>query len=204
MIATWPASRSVTAKKSCQSRLCCGSVGRWLGGTKTFQVSFIWASDISGATGGSFCRNFAMLSACACVSTPCLPQSGIPRGVPLKMIAASAAVPFGPVLSGVRAGPVAPLRSVPWQPAQRSKKTFFELANSASASVGATAAVVVTAPAGAAIALPGRPARYCTTMPSSWSLNAFASVAGISPFWHAPPGQPEATNASGATIASRT
>ena len=32
MIATWPASRSVTAKKSSQSRLCCGAVGRFSGG----------------------------------------------------------------------------------------------------------------------------------------------------------------------------
>ena len=58
----------------------------------------------------------------------------MPRGVPLKMIAASAAVPFGPVLSGVSAGPVAPLRSVPWQPAHRWKKIWKASANSGSES----------------------------------------------------------------------
>ena len=161
MIATWPASRSVTAKKSCQSRLCCGAVGRFSGGRNTFQVSFICASDISGGVGGSFWRNFAIISAWGWVSTPCLPQSGMPRGVPLKMIAASAAVPFGPVLSGVSAGPVAPLRSVPWQPAHRWKKICLASANSVSVSAGTAATVVVVDDVAGEVsaALPGRPAR---------------------------------------------
>ena len=161
MIATWPASRSVTAKKSSQSRLCCGAVGRFSGGRNTFQVSFICASDISGGVGGSFWRNFAIISAWGWVNTPCLPQSGMPRGVPLKMIAASAAVPFGPVLSGVSAGPVAPLRSVPWQPAHRWKKICLASANSVSVSAGTAATVVVVDDAAGEVsaALPGRPAR---------------------------------------------
>ena len=53
MIATWPASRSVTEKKFCQSRLCSGFLGRWAGGTIIFHDFFMSPSDISGGWGAS-------------------------------------------------------------------------------------------------------------------------------------------------------
>ena len=75
----------------------------------------------SGGCGGSCWTKRAMMSTSAGVSSPDLPQLGMPAGEPWLMNTLRYSVPFGWVMSGVSGLPVAPLRSTPWQPAQRWK-----------------------------------------------------------------------------------
>ena len=53
--------------------------------------------------------------------SPEVPQFGMPAGEPYLMKVFRYSVPRCIVMSGVSGLPVAPLRSTPWQPAQRSK-----------------------------------------------------------------------------------
>jgi hypothetical protein len=62
-----------------------------------------------------------MTSISSMLITPWAPQPGMPPGRPPNMIAWRYGVPFSASRVGYRSGPVAPPRSAPWQPAQRSK-----------------------------------------------------------------------------------
>ncbi len=99
---------------------CC-VVGRCSTGISTFQVFLISFMPHSGGCGGSCCTKRAMMSTSSGVSSPDLPQLGMPAGEPWLMKTLRYSVPFGWVMSGVSGLPVAPLRSTPWQPAQRWK-----------------------------------------------------------------------------------
>jgi len=100
--------------------LCC-LVGRADTGTITFQLALISGMPNSGGCGGSCWTKRAMMSTSSCDSSPDLPQLGMPAGDPWLMNTFRYSVPFFWVMSGVSGLPVAPLRSTPWQPAQRWK-----------------------------------------------------------------------------------
>jgi hypothetical protein len=121
-MATFPTFLRTTPKKFCQFLLCCGDFGLFSVSTYTFQHFFMCFIGSSGGGGGSCCRNLSRISISFSEIIPCLPQSGIPRGVPYVINTFIPSVPNNLVLfSGRREGPVAPLRRTPWHPAHLLK-----------------------------------------------------------------------------------
>jgi hypothetical protein len=57
-------------------------VGRCSTGTSTFQESRISFIPHSGGLGGSCCRKRAIMSTCAALNSPEVPQFGMPAGEP--------------------------------------------------------------------------------------------------------------------------
>ena len=91
----------------------------------------------SGGFGGSCCRKRAIRSTSSGVISPEAPQFGMPAGEPKLMNTFRYSVPRCCVMSGVNGLPVAPLRSTPWHPAQRSKYSRSACSNSARVRSGA-------------------------------------------------------------------